>query len=93
LQACTRGRYPSELACPWQCEDPDRERIRESTRGAYDPEYVAREGALRSAEIWTTLAALVLGSLEHKLEFLVERYGAALPRRTADLLSSIVIGL
>jgi hypothetical protein len=59
LQAVTRGRYPSELAHPWQCEVPDRKRLREITQGAYDPGYVAREGALRSAEIRANLAAFI----------------------------------
>src|SRR5215207_8999064 len=67
LQALIRGRYPSELACPWQREAPDRKRLREITRGAYDPGYLAREGALRCAKIRANLAAFVLGGLEPKI--------------------------
>src|SRR5215218_1218678 len=67
LQALIRGRYPSELACPWQREEPDRKRLREITQGAYDTGYIAREGALRCAKIRANLAAFVLGGLESKI--------------------------
>ena len=61
------GDIRANCRAPWQCEDPDRKRLREITQGAYDPGYLAREGALRCAKIRANLAAFVLGGLEPKI--------------------------